>query len=179
MMPQTISPKQKQMWDCTTIWHQSSTVPKWQWPALLCDHMETITPWSFLEHTNDYIKRNNKQNLAGIICKRIKRLQIPSSSKIKTLTPRTDWTLASPFHLTISSFRVGCATKVIRLKREWNHGHIQVFITTGKKDMCPPNLTKTWNTWLFIEFLWQYHLPSHQLCKGSDAFIRFSHRSLI
>lgn len=59
MMLQTMSPKQKQMWDCTTMWHQSSNkVPKWQWPALLCGNMENITPatWSFLEHTNDYIK---------------------------------------------------------------------------------------------------------------------------
>lgn len=31
MMRQTTLPKPKQLWECTTSKHQSSTVPKWQW----------------------------------------------------------------------------------------------------------------------------------------------------
>lgn len=76
-----------------------------------------------------------------------------SSNEIKTWTPWTDWTPASLW--TISLPRVGCATKVIRFWiQSWRrtltppqtsffntHKHILVCYKSGKKEMCPPNLT--------------------------------------
>lgn len=122
MMLRTTSTKQKQLWECTTSKHQSSTVPKWQWfvvwprGKLYPTYMKLFGAYQWLHESNKW------QNLAGVICKRIKRLQILSSNERKILPHKRIGQQLAPFHWTISSPRVGCATKVIRLTCEFNHG---------------------------------------------------------